>query len=146
MIHPKGRVQKKTLNPWAWSYLEGWGGSAGSQCSHLLRFFLHAPNLFFWTQRNPKTDFVFTPNSIFHIVSHLSDTSGTSDSSDQETCLPRNFVFLKTSFTYKIFTIFLATHFFGEKITYEKVEKSNFDINLKIKFQQSFENLFGYKT
>ena len=43
--------KKKQLNPQA--------------CSHLLQFFLlHA---------RPKTNIVFTPNTIFHIVSHLCD-------------------------------------------------------------------------
>ena len=46
--------------------------SAASQHSHLLRFFLHAPNLCL-TEGSLKTYFVFTPNTIFHIVSNLSD-------------------------------------------------------------------------
>ena len=58
-------MQKKTLNPWACSYLRG-GGSAASQRLHLLRFF-------FLLKEAPKTYFVFTPNTIFHIVSNLSD-------------------------------------------------------------------------
>ena len=42
---------------------------AGTHTS--LGFFLYAPNLFVWLKEAP--DFVFTHNTIFHIVSHLSD-------------------------------------------------------------------------
>ena len=40
---------------------------------HLLWFFSQGSKPICLGQRSSKTDFLFTPNSIFHIVSHLSD-------------------------------------------------------------------------
>ena len=68
------RCQKIPLIPWACSYL-GWGGGgfAASQRSHLLWFIFSMLQTYLFGSRKPKTKFVFTPNSIFYIVSHLSN-------------------------------------------------------------------------
>ena len=64
--------QKKPLNLWACSYLGGGVGSV-SQRSHLLRIFCACSKPTCWVLWSPKTNFVFTPNSIFHIFSDLCD-------------------------------------------------------------------------
>ena len=64
-------------------------------------------------------------------ISDTSDTSGTSlvRVVTKKTFLPRNFVFLKTSFTNKMFTICLATNFLGKKL---HITKLNNQIVIKI--------------
>ena len=72
LFQTMGRVQKKPLHPWARSYLGG-GRSAAGQYSHLRGFFSSCSKPICLAQGSPKTDFMFTPNTIFHIVSHLCD-------------------------------------------------------------------------
>ena len=62
---------KKTIE--SMSMLIPRGGGSVSQRSHLLWFFSPCSKPICLGQRSSKTDFLFTPNSIFHIVSHLSD-------------------------------------------------------------------------
>ena len=60
-------------------------------------FFLHAQTYLFGS-REPQTDFVFTPNTIFHIFSHLCDhLDQASDLEFVEFVLPLFFLFLLKS-------------------------------------------------
>ena len=55
---------KKTFESVSLLILRGWGGGSASQRSQFLRFF--------WlVLGGTKTNFVFNPNSIFHIFSDL---------------------------------------------------------------------------